>query len=142
MKSRFTCAVIACSLLLPQVASPVGICSRNCSSGGDSTGAIIIGGVALAGAVWAVSYFTHRSITVTGCVKSVNGTKTLVNEKDQRSYLLVGSAADAVEFGSRVTLKGKREKGSDGAGTLRVEATLASHGTCAPSEPPGPEPGG
>ena len=142
MKSRFTCAVIACSLLLPQVASPVGICSRNCSSGGDSTGAIIIGGVALAGAVWAVHFFTHRSITVTGCVKSVNGTKTLVNEKDQRSYVLVGSAADAVEFGSRVTLKGKKVKAPDGTTDLRVEAVAVNVGTCAPSEPPGQEPGG
>jgi hypothetical protein len=143
MKSRFICAVIACSLLLPPVSSPAAaICTRSCDSGGNPTAAIIIGGVAIAGAVWAVHFFTHRSITVTGCVKSVNGTKTLVNEKDQRSYLLVGSAADAVEFGSRVTLKGKGEKGSDGAGTLKVEATLASHGTCAPSEPPGPEPRG
>ena len=143
MKSRFTCAVIACSLLLPPVPSPAAaICSRNCSSGGDSTSAIIIGGIALAAAVWAVSYFTHRGITVTGCVKSVNGTKTLVNEKDQRSYVLVGSAADAVEFGSRVTLKGKKVKAPDGTTDLRVEAVAVNVGTCAPSEPPGPEPGG
>ena len=63
-------------------------------------------------------------------------------DSERKQDKALGSAADAVEFGSRVTLKGKSEKGSDGAGTLRVEATLASHGTCAPGEPPGPEPGG
>jgi hypothetical protein len=93
---------------------------------------IVIGAVAAAVLVGFIVKHTHGGITVSGCVQSVGGTKILVNEKDQRSYALVGSAADRVESGSRVTLKGKKEK-ADGADALRVEATVTNLGACTPA---------
>jgi hypothetical protein len=134
LRSRFACTAVVCSLLLLPAPLPAQTYNSNRTTTAQNNAAyIVIGAVAAAVLVGFIVKHTHGGITVTGCVQSVGGTKTLVNEKDQRSYALIGSAADRVESGRLVTLKGKKEKASDGADALRVEATVTNLGTCTPA---------
>jgi hypothetical protein len=87
----------------------------------------IAAGVAVV--VGVVYLVVHERHTITGCVQAVDGTSTLVDEKEKRKYTLIGSA---LQTGERLKLRGKRVKENDGNLTFRVERITNDYGACKP----------
>jgi len=96
-------------------------------SGAQVAGAI----VGLAGVTGLILYFTLRKAAIVGCVHSADGTRSLVDERDNRTYSL---AVDHLSLtaGERLKLKGKKVKEKDGRFTFRVKKVDQDYGACNP----------
>jgi hypothetical protein len=95
------------------------------------SGAQIAGVVAVLAAVTGtVLYFTLRKQSITGCAQSSNGTSRLIDEKDNRTYVLVSDHVALPKAGERFKLKGKKIKGADGKYTFNVKKVGRHYGPC------------
>ena len=94
--------------------------------------AIIVGvAVVITVGGFLIYYETHKHHSITGCVASGADGLTLKNEKDKKVYVLSGDSA-ALRAGERVTLKGKKIKGSIEKPSFQVEKLTRDYGTCNP----------
>jgi hypothetical protein len=97
---------------------------------GPSKAAIIGAAVGVgAGITVVVLYFALRNPVITGCVQSANGTSSLTDDKDHRSYVLVDEGSE-LKAGQRVKLQGKKKKDKQGKITLRVAKIRKDYGAC------------
>ena len=73
---------------------------------------------------------SHRhKPTIIGCVQSIGGKSSLVDEKDKRTYALTGDHLD-LKAGQRMKLKGKKIKARDGDSTFLVKRVDHDYGGC------------
>lgn len=82
-----------------------------------------------AGITVVVLYFALRNPVITGCVQSANGTSSLTDDKDHRSYVLVDEGSE-IKAGQRVKLQGKKKKDKQGKITPRVAKIRKDYGAC------------
>ena len=122
---------LAVALLL---AIPVATCAQapipsNIGNIGPS-GAQVAGAIAgLAGVTGLILYFTLRKPAIVGCVHSAEGTTSLVDERNKRTYTLAGDHV-SLKAGERVKLKGKKLKEKDGRFTFSVKTVDKNYGAC------------
>jgi hypothetical protein len=133
---RFVIPVL-CACLMPvktpaQTGGPV-------LSNGDA--ALVVGVIAGAGAAIGIGvyYAINHSRSIKGCVATGPNGLELLNEGDQKTFILQGITAD-VKSGDRVSVKGKKAKnvkGSSGKPTFLVEKLKKDFGACkfAPANP-------
>ena len=76
-----------------------------------------------------ILYFTLRKPAIVGCVQSADGTSTLIDERDKRTYALAGNHLN-LKVGERLKLKGKKIKEKDGKFTFRVKKVDHDYGAC------------
>lgn len=133
--TRLTGSGVLCAALSVSVFAQYGGTTGTSSTGGytppkggySSATGIGIGAGAAAGAALAYLIF-HRS-SVVGCVEFSGDRMKLTNEKDRKTYALVGGDVD-VRPGERVELKGKRAKGDAGSPTFNVAKLAKDFGPC------------
>jgi hypothetical protein len=131
MKLHIRCVavVIASMLLLPAPASAQMYGGGN--SGNFGLGSALAGiAVAALAVTLGVVYIKHRQRTVAGCVRPAEGHNVLVDERDHRGYVLLGAAANQIEPGRRLRLKGSRVNAADGTLAFRVDETVTDLGVC------------
>lgn len=87
----------------------------------------VIGGVAAATGL--ILYFTLRKPAIVGCVQSADGTSSLIDERDKRTYSLAGNSLN-LKAGERLKLKGKKIKEKEGKFTFRVKKVVHDYGAC------------
>jgi len=127
MASRLRLALTIALLLVIPVASHAQV--PQIGNIGPS-GAQVAGAIAgVAGVTGLVLYLTLHQPAIIGCVHSANGTSSLTDEKDKRSYVLV-SDPPHLKAGGRVKLKGKKVRNKDGSFTFRVKKVDKDYGAC------------
>ena len=100
-------------------------------SKGEVIAAAIGVGAVIGVVVYVVYHETHKHPTITGCVGSGAGGKTLTAQKNKRVYALSGDLS-AVKDGEEVAVKGKKSKGAGGELLFRVERVSKDLGVCQP----------
>ncbi len=100
-------------------------------SGGCGSGKAIGIGVGAAGAAGVLFLVLHHHGTVTGCVQPADDGLRLLDEKKDKSYVLVTGPVN-LKPGQRVVLKGQKSKNDAGAQTLEVRKLVKELGVCAP----------
>jgi hypothetical protein len=99
--------------------------------GPSLSGAQIAGVVAgLAAVTGTVLYFTLRKASIVGCAQSSHGRSSLIDEKDNRTYVLVSDHVALPKTGERFKLHGKKIKGADGKYTFNVKKVGKDYGPC------------
>jgi hypothetical protein len=94
------------------------------------SGAQVAGAIAgVAGVTSLILYLALRKPTVVGCVHPADGSSSLTDEKDKRSYVLVGDPLN-LKAGERVKLKGKKIRNKDGSFRFRVKKVDKNYGAC------------
>jgi len=88
---------------------------------------LAIGGVAAGIAV--IAYLVLNKPVILGCVQSIDGSPTLIDEKDKHAYALAGDHLN-LKTGERFKLKGKKIKEKDGKFTFRVKNVDHDYGAC------------
>lgn len=129
MNSPFRFALTAALLVVIPVAAhaqftPIG----NIGPSGAQVAGVIAG---VAGVTGLILYFTLRKPAIVGCVQSTDGASNLMDEKDKRTYALVGDHLN-LKSGERFKLKGKKIKEKDGKLTFRVKKVDHDYGSCNP----------
>jgi hypothetical protein len=76
-----------------------------------------------------ILYLTLHKPTIIGCVQSIGGKSSLVDEKDKRTYALAGDHLD-LKAAQRMKLKGKKIKARDGDSTFLVKRVDHDYGGC------------
>jgi hypothetical protein len=84
--------------------------------------------VGLAAVTGVVLYLTLHKPSITGCLRSVEGTNILTNETDNLTYKLVDSPK--LNLGERVKLLGKKERDKSGNLSFRVRKLNRDLGPC------------
>ena len=97
------------------------------------TALIAITATTLAAAIAVVTVATihhgRRKIVITGCMVSVDKAITVIDEEDKKRYLLSGDVT-GIRPGDRMSLEGKKAKGSDKALVWEVKAVIKDFGKC------------
>lgn len=125
-------AVLALCLALALPACPqVGGNLNIGPSKGEIIGIFVGMAAAFAGVGLLIYHERHKHASITGCVAAGGDGLTLQNEKDKKVYALADYSA-VVKAGERVTVQGKRSKGSDGKTAFEVEKLTKDFGTCTP----------
>jgi hypothetical protein len=99
------------------------------ASNGEIAGVLVGAGAAVAVIVIVIYHETHKHHKITGCVSSGADRLSVVNEKDNKVYILSGESG-SLRAGERVTLKGRKLKDSSGAPGFRVEKLERDYGAC------------
>jgi hypothetical protein len=95
--------------------------------GYSSTTGIAVGAAAAAGV--GLLYMARHKSSLLGCVEPSSDGMKLMNEKDKKTYALVGGDGD-LKAGERVELKGKRAKGDSGNPAFHVLKLAKDYGPC------------
>jgi hypothetical protein len=98
--------------------------------GGYGSGKAIGIGVGAAAAAGVLFLVLHHHGTVTGCVQPSDDGLRLLDEKKDKSYVLVTGPVN-LKPGQRVVLKGQKSKNEAGAQTLEVRNLVKELGVCA-----------
>jgi hypothetical protein len=85
--------------------------------------------VGVAAVIGIVLYLTLHKPSITGCIRSGNGTNTLHDQNDNLDYILV-DATSGLKPGERVKLLGKKKKDKEGNVTFRVKKLKHDYGPC------------
>lgn len=94
------------------------------------SGAQVAGAIAgVVGTTGLILYLTLHKPTIIGCVQSIGGKTSLVDEKDKRTYALTGDHLD-LKAGQRIKLKGKKIKARDGDSAFLVKRVDHDYGGC------------
>jgi hypothetical protein len=94
------------------------------------SGAEVAGAMAgVVGTTGLIVYLTLHKPTIIGCVQSIGGKSSLVDEKDKRTYALTGDHLD-LKAGQRMKLKGKKIKTRDSDSTFLVKRVDHDYGVC------------
>ena len=95
---------------------------------GIQTAATIVEVVAGVAVIATVVYLVHNQRpTITGCVQTVDGTRTMTSEANQKRYTLVGPLPPG---DGRFKLQGTGFTAADGSETFRVERIARGYGAC------------
>jgi hypothetical protein len=95
---------------------------------GPSNAEIVGAAVGLAAVSGVVLYLTLHKTTITGCLRSVEGTNILTNEADNLTYQLVDGPR--LNPGERVKIQGKKKKDKTGNFSFRVKKLKRDFGRC------------
>jgi hypothetical protein len=95
---------------------------------GPSNAEIVGAAVGLAAVTGVVLYLTLHKTTITGCLRSVEGTNILTNEADNLTYQLVDGPR--LNPGERVKIQGKKKKDKTGNFSFRVKKLKRDFGRC------------
>lgn len=96
------------------------------------SGAQVAGAAVGAGAVIGiVLYLTLHRPSITGCIRSGDGTYTITDQNGQVSYAVVNADA-GLKPGERVKLQGKKKKDKSGNLTFRMKRIKHDYGPCTP----------
>jgi hypothetical protein len=129
---RASAALALCLLLgLPALPQTNGGYGNIGPSKGKVVGIIVGAAAALTVVGFIIYHESHNHSSITGCVAPGADGLTLQNEKDKNIYVLSGDSA-AMRAGERVTLKGKKIKGSIEKPSFQVEKLTRDYGTCNP----------
>ena len=129
---RASAALALCLLLgLPALPQTNGGYGNIGPSKGEVVGIIVGAAAALTVVGFIIYHETHKHSSITGCVAPGADGLTLKNEKDKKVYVLSGDSA-ALRAGERVTLKGKKIKGSIEKPSFQVEKLTRDYATCNP----------
>ena len=127
-----TSTVVALCLVLAVAAFPQ---SGGYGSIGPSKGevvGIIAGAAAVVGVTGYLIYrSSHKHASIQGCVTSDQNGLSLSNEKDKKTYALVGDSA-TLRPGQKVALSGKKMKDATGKLTFQVQKLTKDFGACQP----------
>ena len=94
-------------------------------------GLIIVLAVAMSAVAFGQTFdFTLRKPSIVGCIQASKGTSSLIDEKDNRTYVLVSDHVALPKAGERFKLKGKKIKGADGKYTFKVKKVGKNYGPC------------
>jgi hypothetical protein len=86
--------------------------------------------LAVGAAIGVGIYFAVRQPpSITGCARSTPTGIALVNEGDQKTYMLVGDTA-LLKTDERVKIKGKKKKDASGKPTFIVDKISKDFGAC------------
>jgi hypothetical protein len=96
---------------------------------GYGSGKAIGIGVGAAAGVGVLFLALHHHGAVTGCVRQTDDGLRLVDEKNNKSYVLERGSVD-VKAGDRVELKGKKSSGTAGAEMFAPTKVVKSLGSC------------
>jgi hypothetical protein len=99
------------------------------ASNGEIAGVLAGAGAAVAVIVILIYHETHKHHNITGCISSGADRLSVVNEKDNKVYVLSGDSG-SLKAGERVTLNGRQLKDSSGAPGFRVEKLERDYGAC------------
>jgi len=78
-----------------------------------------------------IVHYTHKKSAITGCVTAgANGTNTVTDEKDKRTYTISGDPV-GIKPGDRMTLEGKRKQ-SGKMLVLEAHSLTKDFGACQP----------
>jgi hypothetical protein len=95
---------------------------------GPSNAEIVGAAVGLAAVSGVVLYLTLHKTTITGCLRSVEGSNILTNEADNLTYQLVDGPR--LNPGERVKIQGKKKKDKTGNLSFRVKKLNQDFGPC------------
>jgi hypothetical protein len=97
---------------------------------GPSNAEIVGAAVGLAAVSGVVLYLTLHKTTITGCLKSADGTNllTLTSEADSLTYQLIDGPR--LNPGERVKIQGKKKKDKTGNRSFRVKKLNHDYGPC------------
>lgn len=77
-----------------------------------------------------ILHHKHKKSVITGCVHPGPSGMNLTDEKDQRTYALVGDPV-GIKPGNRMTLEGKRQQSAQGP-VFQAQAVTKDFGVCPP----------
>lgn len=95
---------------------------------GPSNAQIVAAAVGVAAVTGVVLYLTLHKTTITGCLRSVEGTNVLTNEADSLTYQLIDGPR--LNPGKRVKIQGKKQKDKAGNRSFRVKKVNRDFGPC------------
>lgn len=95
---------------------------------GPSNAEVAGAAVGLAAVTGVVLYLTLHKTSITGCLRSEEGTNILTNETDKLTYKLVDGPN--LNPGERVKLQGKKERDKSGNLSFRVKKLSRDLGPC------------
>jgi hypothetical protein len=97
---------------------------------GPSNAEVVAAAVGLAAVTSVVLYLTLHKTTITGCLKSTEGTSllTLTSEADNLTYQLIDGPR--LNPGERVKIQGKKKKDKTGNRSFRVKKLNHDYGPC------------
>ncbi len=91
---------------------------------------IFVAVAAVGAAIGVGIYFAVRQPpSITGCARSTPNGVSLLNEGDQKTYMLMGDTA-LLKTDERVKIKGKKKKDSSGKPTFLVDKISKDYGAC------------
>ena len=96
---------------------------------GPSKAQVVGAALGLAGVTAVVLYLTLHKPSITGCIRSADGTNTLLDKNDNLDYILI-DANSRLKPGQRVKLLGKKKKDKEGNRTFRVKKIKHDYGPC------------
>jgi hypothetical protein len=129
-------ATALCLVLALQACPQTGGFGNIGPSKGEVVGIIVGASAGIGVAVYLIYRGTHKHASIQGCVTSEQNALSLGNEKDKKTYKLVGDTG-TLRSGQRVALSGKKTKGSAGKLVFEVQKLAKDFGACQPpSSPP------
>ena len=126
---RVCTAVVLCAVLAAPSVPQSLCCSGNIGpSKGEVIGAIVGAAAVIGVGGYLIYRAAHKHGAIQGCVSSDQNGLSLKNEKDKKTYLLLGDSA-TLHAGQRVALRGKKQKAHAAFQVQKLEKDL---GECAP----------
>jgi hypothetical protein len=77
-----------------------------------------------------ILHHKHKKSAITGCVHPAANGLNITDEKDKRTYALLGDPV-GIQPGNRMTLEGKRQQSRQGT-VFRARAVTKDFGACPP----------
>ncbi len=125
---NLNCKAALVTVLLSATAIPAPAQKIDLGHIGPSNAEFVGAAVGLAAVSGVVLYLALLRTTVTGCLRSVEGTTTLTNEADNLTYQLVDGPR--LNPGERVKIQGKKKKDKTGNLSFRVKKLNRDFGPC------------
>jgi hypothetical protein len=89
--------------------------------------AIVLAIAGVAAGIAVIAYLSLHKPAILGCVQSIDGSPSLIDEKDKHAYALAGDHSN-LKVGERFKLKGKKITEKDGKFTFRVKSVDHDYG--------------
>ncbi len=122
------CQVALVKALVSAIAIPAPAQKIDLGHIGPSNAEVVGAAVGLAAVTGLVLYLTLHKTTITGCLRSVEGTNTLTNEADGLTYKLADGPR--LNPGERAKIQGKKKKDKTGNRSFRVKKLNRDFGPC------------
>jgi hypothetical protein len=118
-----------CVVLVTPVFAQTGSFGNIGPSKGEVVGIIVGAAAGIGVAGYLIYRGTHKHASIQGCVTSEQNALSLGNEKDKKTYTLMGDTG-ILRSGQRVTLSGKKTKDSTGKLVFQVQKLTKDYGAC------------
>ena len=122
----FLIAILSAALARPARAETLETAGRQIVAGIVVVSAAIAVGITLI-----ILHQKHKTSSITGCVTSGAGDVTVTDDKDKRTYLLLGNPV-GVKLGDRMTFEGKRRTESGKKFVFEARSVTKDFGACQP----------